>query len=237
MARTLNPESHALRRDEFVDTAQRFIQAKGYEQMSVQDILDALDTSKGAFYHYFDSKTDLLEAVVERLVEAGVARFEPGVAHPNRSAVEKFQALFGDIAQYKAEQRDLIFGFMRVWLSDDNAVVREHFRRQMVGRLEPVMATIVRQGVTEGVFTVTSPEATAGVLVSIFQGLNEDATGLFLGLDDGSIPLEYLELRLAAYSEAIERILGVPRGALPLADSSVIRDWYQWLQAYRKDRS
>jgi AcrR family transcriptional regulator len=235
VARTLNPESHALRRDEFVDVAQRLIQTEGYEQMSVQDVLDALDTSKGAFYHYFDSKAALLEAVIDRLIDAGVARLEPSVADPDRTAVQKFEAFFGDIAEYKAEQRELIFGFMRVWLSDDNTVVREHLRRGVVGRIEPVMATIVRQGVTEGVFTVTSPEATARVLISLLQGLNEDVTGLFLALDAGSIPLEYLQLRLDAYTEALERILGVRRGTLTLADNSLIRDWQEWLNDYRKD--
>ena len=67
MARTLNATIYAVRRDAFVDVAQRLIQAKGYQQMSIQDVLDELDASRGAFYHYFDSKADLLEAVVERL--------------------------------------------------------------------------------------------------------------------------------------------------------------------------
>ena len=57
------PTAHAVRRDEFVDAAQRLIQSPGYEQMSVQDVLDELGASKGAFYHYFDSKEALLEAV------------------------------------------------------------------------------------------------------------------------------------------------------------------------------
>ena len=34
MARTLDPAAHALRRDAFVDSAQRLMQAKGYEEMS-----------------------------------------------------------------------------------------------------------------------------------------------------------------------------------------------------------
>ena len=61
MARTLDPAAHALRRDEFVDAAQRLIQSRGYEQMSIQDVLDELGASKGAFYHYFDSKEGLLD--------------------------------------------------------------------------------------------------------------------------------------------------------------------------------
>ena len=74
MARTLNPAAHAVRRDAFVDAAQRLIQAKGYEEMSIQDVLDELGASRGAFYHYFDSKAALLEAVVERMVDDGDRR-------------------------------------------------------------------------------------------------------------------------------------------------------------------
>ena len=62
MARTLNPTLHTVRRDAFLDVAQRLVETKGYEAMSIQDVLDALEVSKGAFYHYFDSKQALLEA-------------------------------------------------------------------------------------------------------------------------------------------------------------------------------
>ncbi len=237
MARTLNLETHALRRDEFVDAAQRLIQAKGYEQMSVQDLLDEMRTSKGAFYHYFDSKSDLLDAIVERMVDAGVARVSRGIDDPDRTALEKFEAFFGDLAEYKVERRELILGFMRAWLSDDNAMVREHFRRGLVNRLQPVMTTIVRQGVSEGVFRVDSPEATARVLISFIQGLNEDATGLFLALDAGSITFDRLEERLAAYVQAFERVLDAQPGSLRFADTSVIRDWHLWSQTHRRDPS
>src|SRR6476659_8604661 len=56
VARTLDPAAHAVRRDVFIDAAQALIQTRGAERFSVQDILDATDASKGAFYHYFDSK-------------------------------------------------------------------------------------------------------------------------------------------------------------------------------------
>ena len=73
MARTVDTEAHAVRREAFVDAALRLMQAKGYEQMSVQDVLDELGASRGAFYHYFDSKTALLEAAVTRVVDAALA--------------------------------------------------------------------------------------------------------------------------------------------------------------------
>jgi AcrR family transcriptional regulator len=237
MARTLNPEVHAVRRDNFVEAAQRLIQAKGYERMSVQDVLDELDASRGAFYHYFDSKAALLDAIVERMVDSGVATFGPSAADADKSALDKFEALFYGIAQYKAGQRDLILGFMRAWLSDENAIVREHFRRGLVSRLEPLIAPIVEQGVAEGVFKVTSPAATTRVLVSLIQGMNEDATGLFLALEGGAISVDHFERRLNAYVDAFERILDAEPGSLKFPGMSVIRDWYRWSQEQGKDVS
>ena len=48
MARTVNVAVHAVRREAFVEAAQRLMQTKGYEQMSIQDLLDELDASRGA---------------------------------------------------------------------------------------------------------------------------------------------------------------------------------------------
>jgi AcrR family transcriptional regulator len=60
MPRTVNATLYTVRREAFLDVAQRLVQTKGYEAMSIQDVLDELDASKGAFYHYFDSKQALL---------------------------------------------------------------------------------------------------------------------------------------------------------------------------------
>jgi AcrR family transcriptional regulator len=235
MARTIDPVGHAVRRDAFVDAAQRLIGARGYEQMSVADVIDEVGASKGAFYHYFDSKAALLDALVERMVEDAVARYGPTVADPTVPAVAKFAGLFGSIAELKAERRELILGALQSWLSEDNAVVREHLRRGLVARLGPLLGDIVRQGVAEGAFTSAAPDATARVLVSLMLGMNEDATGLFFALDDGSISLDEFQHRVGAYVDAFERVLGVPSGTLVLGDPDLVRRWQAWFHDYRKD--
>ena len=113
MARTLNPAAHALRRDAFVDAAQRLIQAKGYEQMSIQDVLDELDTSKGAFYHYFDSKAALLDAVIERMVDDAIAAIGPIVDEPGLPALTSLARLFDGLAEWKTERTEFLLKLMR----------------------------------------------------------------------------------------------------------------------------
>src|SRR5438445_13487999 len=98
MARTVNPTLHTVRRDAFLDAAQRLIETKGYEAMSVQDVLDALEVSRGAFYHYFDSKRALLGAVVDRFADGGLAAIAPIVRDPDLPGRPTLERVFARIA-------------------------------------------------------------------------------------------------------------------------------------------
>ena len=180
MARTLDPAAHAVRRDTFLDAAQRLIQTKGYEQMSVQEVIEAAGTSKGAFYHYFDSKAALLEGVIDRMVVGATAHVEPLLRDANLDAPAKFRGMFSGIASFKTERRELLLGLMQTWLSDTNAIVREKFRRGVIAQLLPFYTELIRQGIREGSFSVTSPEHSARVMLALLLGANEHASWLYM---------------------------------------------------------
>ena len=226
MARTLNREVHMVRREAFVEAAQRLMQTRGWDEMSIQDVLDAVEASRGAFYHYFDSKQALLEAVIDRMVDAGLASIEPIVQDATLPAAEKLVSVFGGIGRWKTDRRDLILAFLDVWLSDDHAVVREKFRHKLVGRFVPVLTAIVRQGIEEGGFHVESPEATARVLMMLIQGLQDEATHLFVARQANAVSYEEVEAGFASYTAAFERILGVKAGSIRLIDKPILLAWY-----------
>jgi AcrR family transcriptional regulator len=202
------------------------MQAKGYDQMSVQDVLDELDASRGAFYHYFDSKTALLEAVVTRIVDTALTSVTPIVEDPALDAQAKLEGLFGGIAQWKMERTELMLELTRVWLSDENTLMRDKMWQHLMLRLAPLLAAILRQGDDEGVFAVGSPDDTARVMVALLRGLNDLAVRTFVERDESGASLAQVEAMLAAYIEAMERILGVPAGTLALVDEGVLREWY-----------
>jgi AcrR family transcriptional regulator len=226
MARTVNATLHSVRREAFLDVAQRLVETKGYEAMSVQDVLDELEVSKGAFYHYFDSKPALLEAIVERFADGGMAAIAPILNDPNLTALKKLERVFAGIAGWKAQRRELVVAITEVWNSDSNAIVREKLRRMTVRLLVPLLSTVVRQGIDEGVFRVVSPNETATVLVSLMQGFQEQAVNLFIARQADTVTFEVVERTVAGFTEAYERILGVPRGSLTLTDEPTLRLWF-----------
>src|SRR5260221_161474 len=123
MARVV--KAHAVRRNEILDVARRLVDTKGYEQMTIQDILDDLRISKGAFYHYFDSKQALLEAMIERMGE-GVEQLVLAMVHdPALPALKKLQRVFDMLNRLKTARKELFLPLLRVWYADDNAIVRQ----------------------------------------------------------------------------------------------------------------
>jgi AcrR family transcriptional regulator len=226
MARTLNVAVHTVRKEAFVDAAQRLMQTKGFDRMSIQDVLDELDASRGAFYHYFDSKQALLEAVIDRMVDAGLATVEPLVVDENLPAARKLEAVFSTIGRWKTERKSLVLSLLTVWMSDENVLVREKLRRNMVRRLVPTLIPIIQQGIDEGSFDTDSADATAHVFVMLLLGFQDIATELFLDRQAGRIDLQTVEETFANYSSAIDRILGAPAGSIHLIDPAVLHAWF-----------
>lgn len=226
MVRTLIPGVRAVRRDAILDVAERLIRTRGYDQMSIQDVQDELGVSRGAIYHYFDSKAALLEAVVERIgsgIEAVIGRI---ASDPQLSAVDKLRAVFATAGAWKAERRDLMLALLRSWFSDDNVILRERVRTISATRLSPLLTAIVRQGRAEGTFTATYPEHVAGILVGLLNASGETVGRLFLDGLSGAVALEDVERVIAAYDEAIERVLGLRPGSFEIVDPMSLRVWF-----------
>ena len=225
MARIVKEDEYNVRRNEILESATRFVFSKGYEQMAIQDILDDLHISKGAFYHYFTSKQALLEAMTERYIQDAQQVLLPIVHDPNLPALEKFQRFFDTIARWKTARIELIMALLKGWYSDSNAIVRQKVTTASVRWYAPMMTEIIQQGIREGVMNNPYPEQTGEVILSLSLGLGESMIGLFLpdGLHLKDLP--HVEAIMAAYGNALERILGIPPGSIQFADMAMMREW------------
>jgi AcrR family transcriptional regulator len=225
MARVAKEEERTAKRNAILDAAQQLIYTKGYEQMSIQDILTALQISKGAFYHYFSSKQAVLDGMVERTAEQAVQALQPIVQDPTLTAIEKLNHYTAAAAQWKASQKSFLVALLRIWYDDHNAIFRQKQQAASLARAMPLVAGIIQQGVAEGVFVSAYPEQTGEILVNLLVGLGDAWARTILA--DPPLPdaVPRLERLVAAYTDATERLLGMPAGTLTLMDQPSIRVW------------
>ena len=142
------------------------------------------------------------------------------------AAIDKFRDYFRMIAQFKAEQRDFVLELMKVWYSDDNAVVREKLRHEQIHRVAPHIAAIIRQGVREGTFALADPDQMARVVLALILDTGDEAGELFVGRQTGSIDFETVRRRFDTYQTALERLLGVAPGELAVIDQETLQVWF-----------
>jgi AcrR family transcriptional regulator len=218
-------KDYAERREEILAVAQSLVYAKGYEQMTIQEILDKVQISKGAFYHYFDSKQHLLEALIEHMQREAERFITPIVQDPELPALEKLQRLIDSASRWKIARKEYILSLMRVWYADDNAIVRLKVQSGLVKQTAPIFTTIIRQGIGEGVFTTPYPDKMGEIILSVLQGLGETFVEVLIYSEPSRKDLERISTAVAAYTDALERILGAAPGSLQLLDAETIESW------------
>jgi AcrR family transcriptional regulator len=227
MARIVKEQEYAVKRNAILDVAQRLVYTKGYEQMTIQDMLDGLQISKGAFYHYFDSKQAVLEALVERMGEEVVQLLLPIVHDPVLGALEKLRRFFPTLAQWKTARKDFILALMHILYADENALFRQKARALAVKRVTPLMTTVIRQGIQEGVLTTSYPDQVGEVILSLVLDLGDTIAWLLLSWEPRrDDDVQRVESTVAAYTDALERALGAPTGSLPLVDAQTLQEWF-----------
>lgn len=225
MARIVKEDEYNVRRNEILESAQRFVYTRGYEQMAIQDILDDLQISKGGFYHYFTSKQALLEALIERMMLEAEQVITPIVQDPNLPALEKFQRFFDTTARWKTARKAIILALLQGWYSDGNAIVRQKASAAGIKWYAPLLTEIIRQGIREGVMNNPYPDQIGEVILALMLGMGDAMVGLFIpdGLHPDDLP--QLEATLAAYTDALERILGIHTGSIQLSDTATLQEW------------
>ena len=230
MARIVKKEEHAARRNEILDAAQTLVYTKGYEHMSIRDILNSLEISKGAFYHYFDSKAEVLDRLVERMVvEEVVPLLEAIIEDPHRSALEKLHRYFDAALRWKSGRKAFMLQLLRVWLSDENAIVRQKLLNMSIEHITPLLTEIIRQGVREGVFNTAYPDQTCQMIIYALQGLSGTIIEMLVSEHPDRDPVQVRKV-IADYSgalnDATERLLGAPPGSMHLLDVETLESWF-----------
>lgn len=211
------------RRVELLNTARKLFYELGYDRTSVQAIADAAGVAKGTFYHYFESKEDLLRQLTDWLAEDFFARLRE-VVEIEDTALEELRAVMGFITAWKAENRDLVMTYLKALYREENTVLRHSMEDSYSAKLIPYFAHTVAQGVEEGVFDVEDPVETSELLVSLARhGLSERVAPLMLALEEHPEHIELIVKKVEAVDVAIGRVLGIKDKAFRVYELATVR--------------
>lgn len=183
MARNKHPEETVRH---ILDTSFRLFMEKGYEHTSIQDIIDNLGgLSKGAIYHHFKSKEDILMAISDRMASESTEILAKIRDCPGMTGKEKLANLFRESIFRTAQ--DKIFsaapGFSK------NPRLLFTLIKETVEDAPNYILPIIKQGIADGSIQTDYPEQLTELIIivanvwmnpMIFEDTEEKTVGKFM---------------------------------------------------------
>ena len=149
-------------KERLLNVATRLFARHGFEGTSVQDIVDAAGVTKGAMYHYYGSKDDLLYEVYHQVLTMQTSHLEEIAAGPG-TPEERLRAAAADVVETSLDNLDDMIVFFRslhMLPEDKQAQIRTE-RRLYHDKFK----ALVDEGVAAGTFRGDVP---ADIVVHYF---------------------------------------------------------------------
>lgn len=196
---TKNPE---IRKGELIEAAEVLFREQGYKQTSVNDIVKKVGVAQGTFYYYFQSKDDILNAVIEHYIDTYRRSLEHLLSDEGMSPCRKIEIVANTaLAMHKYDMN--LFEFIH---TEENLVTHQRYILKSFDIVIPLITKIVEQGKEAGIFDVEYPRESVEMLVYAF-GYLEDR--IALSSDD-----ERYYRMIQAAEDIMTRVLGIERGKL-----------------------
>jgi AcrR family transcriptional regulator len=154
-------------RERILDAAVELLRRHGPAKTSVVDVARSLDMSHANVYRHFASKAALQDAVAERWLKAvsdplqAIAEARDGGPSDAAERLERWVLALAEVKRRKVLSDPELFATYHALAQEARQVADAH-----VAELHAQVAAIIRDGMAQGVFKVTDPDAAARAVLN-----------------------------------------------------------------------
>jgi len=212
-------KSGPVRRAEILTHAVNLFFRKGYDATTIEDILASVSLSKGAFYHHFKSKEELLEAFTA-VIAGSIAEQGSRLLAEDCSECERLNRVLkiGQRIQYESDPAP-ISAYASLFRTENAPLYR---RIMDVGSktLKPMLLAIISAGIAKGEFDVPDASLAAETILQLSVTRFQVIVDALRLAQEGDMrnARRLLDLRIDAECRLVERILGLAANSVALAD-------------------
>ena len=186
------------RKKELLKIAYDMFLTQGYENTSVDEIIEKAQIAKGTYYYHFKSKEQMLEEVIDMMIDSET-KMAKQVIGMDISVPQKIVMILTSIKPTEAEQpiKNALF-------QPENVLMHHKVRQKLINVLTPLLSEVIKEGVKEGIFECDNiPERVKMLLIISDATFNEgtfseqdisvfiDMTEKLLGAENGTMSFIY----------------------------------------------
>lgn len=189
------------RKNEILDAAERLFVAKGFDLTSTGDILSEVGIARGTLYYHFQSKEEILDAVIERMIGQMLAKAKAVV---RQKEIPVFQRLTLAIRAMQINE-DFSDALMEQIHKPQNVLMHQKIQERLLAGMNPLLTELIEEGVTEGICHTDYP---AEVVEMTFLYVNTAFDNLSV------LSKEARQKKVTAFIYNLERLLQMEQGSL-----------------------
>lgn len=190
-----------VRKNEILDAAEHLFVTNGYNETSIADIVKEVDVAKGTFYYYFQSKDEILDEVLLRLIAEDEKRMLQVLNDMSLAPIQKMLLMIAAQTPQSGSRKDRM---TEEFHRPGNAEMHQKGTRLAIKRLAPILAKAVIEGIEQGIFTTKTPlEDMEMILITSSVMFDEELT---------AYEPEDIPKKAAAFFSMMERLLGAKPG-------------------------
>ncbi|MCE5324721.1 TetR/AcrR family transcriptional regulator [bacterium] len=177
--------------DDLVAAAAGLFREKGFNAVSVEDIVAATGIAKGTFYLYFKTKTQIVESVLGACLDDLEKRISTALEAASSDASDPLQAVVGIIMQFLQENPGFVTPIMDAApVPDIGEAVLLRCRTVTIS----VFERLLRMGMLQGRYREIDPQAASLALQGMLSGLVRFSADVDIKFTDvGEIAVELFE--------------------------------------------
>lgn len=174
MARNKHPE---ITVNKILEVSQRLFLEKGYDNTKIQDIADELGMTKGAIYHHFESKEEIMNKLGERMFIHNNP-FETVKKRKDLNGLEKMKLV---IQLHQSDEQMVELTNQALPLLENPQILAKMFESNYQNLL-PYWLELIKEGQEDGSIKTNQPKELAELLIltdlwmipSLFPGNADD---------------------------------------------------------------
>lgn len=185
-------EKGEKRKQELLQIAYRLFLSKGYDETSIDEIIEEAQIAKGTFYYHFKSKEALLESLINKMIteETELARQFLSAPMP---VPQKAVAI---ISSLRPKQDEMTIA--NALNQEENRLIHEKINRRVMDEAVPILSEVVEEGIAQGILKCDNVRERVRMTLIISSDLFDH--GNFTSAD------------IDVFIDAVEKILGAEKG-------------------------